>query len=315
MAEKLVFGTDIDNVTIKNINGKLTAVVNVEDGEDEFEVVTNYVEPQEDNEFYVETVRAKLRHKTTQFMTDAVKRERKPRSAPVNESFVDPITTDAIVEGTTIKVIPHNIYNKSAIDGYDISLGTLDGFDKYFSTSDYPNAKAFNAAHVGKTFTVTTHERFARANGHPLVKPTEIQVAYPTVLYEEGTAKVNVEQSVSRLYVNLDLFHLQEVSSNNFTTDSTIIDAYHHAITQLDVSTLKVQYKLVTTDDAVITGEIPVDSSSLGHDSMLMLNRGQVSDYYNHSYKSEKWTFPAIEVEGFNFKLRVTIDPYVDGNA
>ena len=323
MAEQLVFGADIDNVTIKNINGKLTGVVNVEDGEDEFEVVTNYVEPQEDNEFYVETVRAKLRHKTTQFMTDAVKRERKPRSAPVNESFVDPITADAIVEGTIIKVIPHNIYNKSAIDGYDIVLDTLDGFDKYFSTSDYPNAKAFNAAHAGKTFTVTTHERFARANGHPLVKPTEIQVAYPTVLYEEGTAKVNVEQSASvnveqsasRLYVNLDLFHLQEVSSNNFTTDSTIIDEYRRAVSQLDLSTLKVQYKLVTTDDAAITGEIPMDSSSLGRDSMLMLNRGQVSDYYNHSYKSEKWIFPAIEVEGFNFKLRVTIDPYVDGNA
>ena len=188
MAETIVFGADIDNVTIKNIDDKLTAVIDVENAEDEFEVVTDYVKPQEDDDYYVESVFAKFRHKATQLMTDAFKKEKKPRSAPVNESFVDPITADVTVEGTIIKVVPHNIYNKSAIDGYNISLGTLNGFDdKYYSKSDYSNAKAFNEANAGKTFTVTTNKRFAKANGHPLVKPTEIQVAYPTLPYEEHT--------------------------------------------------------------------------------------------------------------------------------
>ena len=60
MAEKIVFGADIDNVTIKNIDGKLTAIVDVENAEDEFEVVTDYVEPQEDDDYYVESVFANL---------------------------------------------------------------------------------------------------------------------------------------------------------------------------------------------------------------------------------------------------------------
>lgn len=100
MAEQIIFGADIDNVTIKNINGKLTAVIDVENAEDEFEVVTDYVEPQEDDDYYIESVFAKFRHKATQLMTDAFKKEKKPRSAPVNENFVAPITADVIVEGT-----------------------------------------------------------------------------------------------------------------------------------------------------------------------------------------------------------------------
>ena len=97
MAEQIVFGDDLDNVTVKNINGKLTAFVNVEDAEDEFEVVTDYVEPQEDDDYYVESVFAKFRHKATQLLTDAYKKEKKPRSAPVNESLTSPQT---YTEGT-----------------------------------------------------------------------------------------------------------------------------------------------------------------------------------------------------------------------
>ena len=294
MAEKFVFGADIDNVTIKNIDGKLTAVVNVEDAEDEFEVVNDYVEPQEDNDYYVESVFAKFRHKATQLLTGAYKKEKKPRSAPVNESFIDPITADATVEGTTIKVTPRNIYNESAIDGYDVSLGTLDGFNRVeFSKSDYPNAKAFNEAHASKTFTVTTNKRFATANGHPLVKPTEIQVAYPTLPYEEhtyapetGTSSYNLEY-VPRSYEGTETAELNTLLA--------LIDSTEH----------EVSYDVRYPDGTKISGTHTYTGN--------YLNRFEVSGYKNEQASYERWEFKPYVVEDFNGKLTVSPQTYTEG--
>lgn len=293
MAEKIVFGADIDNVTIKNIDGKLTAIVDVENAEDEFEVVTDYVEPQEDDDYYVESVYAKFRHKATQLMTDAFKKEKKPRSAPVNESFVDPITADVTVEGTTIKVVPHNIYNKSAIDGYDVSLGTLDGFDKYFSKSDYSNAKAFNEANAGKTFTVTTNKRFAKANGHPLVKPTEISVAYPTLPYEEhtyapetGTSSYNLEY-VPRSYAGTETAELNTLLA--------LMDSTEH----------EVSYVVRYPDGSEISGTHTYTGN--------YLNRFEISGYKNEMSSYERWEFKPYVVEYFNGKLTVSPQTYTEG--
>ena len=293
MAEQIVFGDDLDDVTIKNINGKLTAVIDVEGSEDEFEVVTNYVEPQEDDEFYVEAVFAKFRHKATQLLTDAYKKEKKPRSAPVNESFVDPITADATIDGTTIKVTPHNIYNKSAIDGYDVSLGTLEGFDKYFSTSDYQNAKAFNEAHAGKTFTVTTYKRFAKANGHPLVKPTEIQVAYPTLPYEEHTYAPEVGASS---------YSLEYLPRPYNGTDSNILT---ELLLLLDSTEHEVSYVVRYPDGAEISGTHTYTGK--------YLSRFDVSGYRNEASSYERWEFKPYIVENFNGKLTVSPQTYTEG--
>lgn len=294
MAEKIVFGADIDNVTIKNIDGKLTAVVNVEDAEDEFEVVTDYVEPQEDDDYYVESVFAKFRHKATQLLTDAYKKEKKPRSAPVNESFIDPITADATIEGTTIKVTPRNIYNKSAIDGYDVSLGTLDGFNRVeFSKSDYPNAKAFNEAHASKTFTVTTNKPFATSNGHPLVKPTEIQIAYPTLPYEEhtyapetGTSSYNLEY-VPRSYEGTETAELNTLLA--------LMDSTEH----------EVSYDVRYPDGTKISGTHTYTGN--------YLNRFEVSGYKNEQASYERWEFKPYVVEDFNGKLTVSPQTYTEG--
>lgn len=294
MAEKIVFGADIDSVTIKNIDGKLTAVVNVEDAEDEFEVVTDYVEPQEDDDYYVESVFAKFRHKATQLMTDAFKKEKKPRSAPVNENFVDPITADVTVEGTIIKVVPHNIYNKSVIDGYDVSLGTLNGFDdKYFSKSDYSNAKAFNEANAGKTFKVTTNKRFATANGHPLVKPTEIQVAYPTLPYEEHTYAPETGTSV---------YSLKYVPRPYSSTDSTILQ---ELLALIDSTEHEVSYVVRYPDGSEISGTHTYTGK--------YLSRLEVSGYKNEASSYERWEFKPYVVEDFNGKLTVSPQTYTEG--
>nr|DAF25388.1 MAG TPA: hypothetical protein [Caudoviricetes sp.] len=315
MAEKIVFGADIDNVTIKNIDGKLTAIVDVENAEDEFEVVTDYVEPQEDDDYYVESVFAKFRHKATQLMTDAFKKEKKPRSAPVNENLVDPITTDVTVEGTTIKVVPHNIYNKSAIDGYDVSLGTLDGFDQVeFSKSDYPNAKAFNEAHAGKTFKVTTFQRFAKAGGHPLVKPTEFQVAYPTLPYLEGTAKVDMEHSAYLIVAELR-YSAIATTNPEVNSNPAFYNDLQNAISNLDVSNIKMRYELLTSEGNTLTGEVNVDTDTYRYNiGNLTVARNNVPDYINHTIKHEKWTLDPITVEGFYTKFQITFEPYEDTN-
>lgn len=313
MAEQIVFGADIDNVTIKNINGKLTAVVNVEDAEDEFEVVTDYVEPQEDDEFYVESVFAKFRHKATQLMTDAFKKEKKPRSTPVNESFVNPIVVDVFTQGNIIKVTPRDTFSKSSIDGYDITTSQLNGFDdKYFSTSDYPNAKAFNEANAGKTFTVTTFKRYAESEGHPVVKPTEIQVTYPTLKYVEGTGEAEIGYSAYYVTSEIGIGHVSGAVPAEFNTDPEIIEGFRKAVSELDASAITMHYELTTTDGQVITGDAPIDQTSLTNYSMISTDRSTIADYTSHTFKSEKWSLSPLTVEGFNFKLTISFKPYTE---
>lgn len=314
MAEKIVFGADIDNVTIKNVNGVLVAVGGSEAAEDEVETLSAYTSPVEDDEHYVETTRQWLRHKPTQMMWEAKKIERKPRSAPVNESLTDPITADVTIEDSTIKVVPHNIYNTSTIDGHDVSLSTLEGFEQYFSKSNYSNAKAFNEAHAGKTFKVTTFQRFAKAGGHPLVKPTEFQVAYPTLPYLEGTAKVEMEHSAYLIVAELR-YSAIAATNPEVNSNPAFYNDLQNAISNLDVSNIKMRYELLTSEGNTLTGEVSVDADTYrANAGNLVVNRNNVPDYINHSIKHEKWSLDPITLEGFYTKFRVTFEPYGDTN-
>lgn len=316
MAEKIVFGADIDNVTIKNIDGKLTAVVNVEDAEDEFEVVTNYVEPQEDDDYYVESVFAKFRHKATQLLTDAYKKEKKPRSAPVNESFTSPLTTVTHEERgvITIRVEGSAI---SQVDGKSLTYSEYNSSNTYieFNKSNYPSAKVFNEANAGKTFTVTTKKRYAESEGHPVVKPTEIQVAYPTLKYTEGTGKAELGHDA--YYVNAELSSSRTTGTfpSEFYTSTELLDEFRRAVSELDASAITMHYELVTTEGQTFTGDAPIDQTSLTNYNVISVDRSTISDYTSHTFKSEKWTLAPITVESFNFKLVISFEPYVDGNA
>ena len=294
MAEQIIFGADIDNVTIKNIDGKLTAIVDVENAEDEFEVVTDYVEPQEDDDYYVESTFAKFRHKATQLLTDAYKKEKKPRSVPVNESFTPPLTTVTHeergvitigVEGTVI----------SQVDGKSLAYSDYNPANAYVEVnkSDYPNAKAFNEANAGKTFTVTTAKRYAESEGHPVVKPTEIQVAYPTLPYEEhtyapetGTSSYNLEY-VPRSYEGTETAELNTLLA--------LIDYTEH----------EVSYVVRYPDGSEISGTHTYTGK--------YLNRFEVSGYKNEASSYERWEFKPYVVEDFNGKLTVSPQTYTEG--
>lgn len=294
MAEKIVFGADIDNVTIKNIDGKLTAIVDVENAEDEFEVVNDYVEPQEDEDYYVESIFAKFRHKATQLLTDAYKKEKKPRSAPVNESFTPPLTAVTYEERGVITIgVEGSVI--SQVDGKSLAYSDYNPVNTYVEAnkSDYANAKAFNEANAGKTFTVTTKKRYAESEGHPVVKPTEIQVAYPTLPYEEhtyapetGTSAYSLEY-VPRPYSSIDSTILQELLA--------LIDSTEH----------EVSYVVRYPDGSEISGTHTYTGK--------YLSRLEVSGYKNEASSYERWEFKPYVVENFNGKLTVSPQTYTEG--
>lgn len=315
MAEQIVFGADIDNVTIKNINGKLTAVVNVENAEDEFEVVTDYVEPQEDDDYYVESVFAKFRHKATQLLTDAYKKEKKPRSAPVNESLAAPLTAVTHEERGVITIGVEGSAI-SQVDGKSLTYSEYNPSNTYvdINKSDYANAKAFNTANAGKTFTVTTAKRYAESEGHPVVKPTEIQVAYPTLPYLEGTAKIEMEHSA---YIVGAEIRNSDIAATNPEVNSSpsFYEDLQNAISNLDVSNIKMRYELLTSEGNTLTGEVNVDADIYRYNSgSLSVGRNTVPDYINHNIKHEKWTLDPVTVEGFYTKFQITFKPYEETN-
>lgn len=316
MAEQIIFGADIDNVTIKNINGKLTAVIDVENAADEFEVVTDYVEPQEDDDYYVESVFAKFRHKATQLMTDAFKKEKKPRSAPVNESLTEPLTAEIHEERGVITLLMSGSA-VSQVDGKALSYSDYNPANTYveINKSDYQNAKAFNTANAGKTFTVTTKKRYAKSEGHPVVKPTEIQVAYPTLKYTEGTGKAELRHDA--YYVNAELSSSRTTGTfpSEFYTSAELLDEFRRAVSELDASAITMHYELVTTEGQTFTGDAPIDQTSLTNYNVVSVDCSTISDYTSHTFKSEKWTLAPITVESFNFKLVISFEPYVNGNA
>lgn len=315
MAEKIVFGADIDNVTIKNINNKLTAIVDVENAEDEFEVVTNYVEPQEDDDYYVESVFAKFRHKATQLLTDAYKKEKKPRSAPVNESLTSPLTAEVHEERGVITLLATG-NAVSQVDGKSLAYSNYNPANTYVEVnkSDYANAKAFNTANAGKTFTVTTAKRYAESEGHPLVKPTEFQVAYPTLPYLEGTAKVDMEHSAYLIVAELR-YSAIAATNPEVNSNPAFYNDLQNAISNLDVSNIKMRYELLTSEGNTLTGEVNVDADTYkANDGNLVVFRNNVPDYINHSIKHEKWTLDPITVEGFYTKFHITFEPYEETN-
>lgn len=293
MAEKIVFGADIDNVTIKNIDGKLTAIVDVENAEDEFEVVTNYVEPQEDDDYYVESVFAKFRHKATQLLTDAYKKEKKPRSAPVNESLTAPLTAEVQENNGVITLLATGDV-VSQVDG--TSLHYLDynpANTVKVNKSDYANAKAFNEANAGKTFTVTTDKRYATSEGKPVVKPTEIQVTYPTLPYEEHTYAPETGTSA---------YSLEYVPRSYDGTETAELNTL---LALMDSTEHEVSYIVRYPDGSEISGTHTYTGK--------YLSRLEVSGYKNEASSYERWEFKPYVVENFNGKLTVSPQSYTEG--
>lgn len=301
MAEKIVFGADIDNVTIKNVNGVLVAVGGSEAAEDEVETLSAYTSPVEDDEHYVETTTQWLHHKPTQAVWSAKKSERKPRSAPVNERIVEALIAEFQDNGNSLLLeVPHEYYT-SAVDGYNpyhVELNS-NNVTVTVNKSDYANAKAFNEANAGKSFTITTQKRYAASEGHPVVKPTELQVAYPTLLYVEKT--VNPTTSHDAYAVGIDLSLIGDTEPNYVERNIRSIEEEGKS------KTFTVHYTLRKNDGRELTGTHTFTD-------WYSFDRREVADYGNdNSVTYEKWDFEPFVLEGFYAKFTVNPQPYVEG--
>ena len=304
MAEKIVFGADIDNVTIKNVNGVLVAVGGSESAEDEVEVLSSHQALVETDENYVESVSYWLRHKATQAVWEAKKEELRTRSAPVSESFVsgplfDSKFTDVDVNDDNLELTLADAEITSAVDN---KVGKPAEFFtnvpvEHFSKSSFENAKAFNEAHADSKYRVTTKKRYAESAGHPIVQETTLELPYPKLPYyvEENLTTVP-NYGVHYIFLDLD-------TANDSNDSSSTYRQYLNDLQNSGRLQIQAHYKL-TISDRVIEGDHTFYS--------VDINREEVPDYADNmsNIVSQEWTFSPITVQGFYGKFIVTPGVY-----
>lgn len=175
MAVIIIRENDLDDKTIKVVDGKVTApgaVIEVLDKSTLVDTETHYVK----------TTPRIVIHRESGATWDANIVELVERSAPQQERFSD--TPVAEVNELANNFI---VRATSAIDGhhYNEVVGA-------FNRADYINAKDFNEKHAGQKLTFTTPERFATSDDKGKVLPTTVEVDYPQLPYKEGTEKATL---------------------------------------------------------------------------------------------------------------------------
>lgn len=310
MAEQIVFGADIDNVTIKNINGKLVAIGGSESAEDEVEVLSSHQALAETDENYVESVSYWLRHKATQAVWEAKKEEFRARSAPVSESFVSGPAFDA--KFTTVNVDNDNLElmlaDAEITSAVDNKVGKPSEFFtnvpvEHFSKSGFENAKAFNEAHADSKYRVTTKKRYAESTEHPIVQETTLELPYPKLPYY-------VEENLTTLPANEKHYIYSYIDSPDFRSFSyrgesnAIYSQYFNELRNSGRLQVQVHYKLTLEDNRVIEGDHTI--------YQIDLDREEVPDYADNvsNIVSQEWTFSPITVQGFYGKFVVTPGVY-----
>lgn len=298
MAEKIVFGADIDNVTIKNVNGVLVAVGGSESAEDEVEVLSSHQALVETDENYVESVSYWLRHKATQAVWEAKKEELRARSAPVSESFVSGPAFDT--KFTTVNVNDDNLEltlaDAEITSAVDNKVGKPTEFFtnvpvEHFSKSSFENAKAFNEAHADSKYRVTTKKRYAESTGHPIVQETTLELPYPKLPYAEENLTTVPNYGAHYIFLGI-----------SDAGDSTYSQYFNDLVNSGRLQ-IQAHYKL-TVSGRVIEGDHTFYS--------VDINREEVPNYANNigNIDSQEWTFSPITVQGFYGKFVVTPGVY-----
>ena len=176
MAIIIIRESDLDDKTIKVVDGKVTAPGAVL----ELLEPTTFVDT---DTHYVKRTPRHVLHRETGAVWNATIMEMVERPAPQQEYFLGAPTASADTVNNNNFIIEAD----SAIDGhhYNEAVGA-------FNRADYTNAKDFNEKHAGKKLTFTTPERFS-GNAEPgKILPTTIEVDYPQLPYKEGTEKATL---------------------------------------------------------------------------------------------------------------------------
>lgn len=151
--------------------------------EAEIEQVTNYVEPQEDDEHYVQREDIKLRDRTSGFMWDSYKSVLKDRAPARDEILRTPLSVNLMRDALALNFEVSNTSNHSAHDDQQISLQDDPDNQASFNLENYDNVttEEFNRTLAGKKIKYTTNARFSNMEGKPKIRETAFEVAYPVV--------------------------------------------------------------------------------------------------------------------------------------
>lgn len=180
MAIIIIRESDLDNNTIKVVDGKVAAPGA------EIEVLDNFEAGDTDTHYSV-VQHKHLKHVQTGAMWQANVVEMRERGATVTEHFA------SVPTAKFFRSPPYGWFESnatSAVDGktYTKQLGN-------FNLNDYANAKDFNEKHAGQKLQFTVEDRFSEAGDKPKVLGTTVEIDYPQLPFNEGTSLATLSAS------------------------------------------------------------------------------------------------------------------------
>lgn len=154
--------------------------------EAEIEQVTNYVEPQEDDEHYVQREEIKLRDRTSGFMRDSYKSVLKDRAPARAEEAT--INAEIATSGTPyIRIfgVTSNIDGTAVAGDYE--------YEYEQDLSRFNTTKEYNDFVKDKKIKLVTSKRFANTlEGKPMIRSTTLEASYPvTIKWWNGKVDIN----------------------------------------------------------------------------------------------------------------------------
>lgn len=165
--------------------------------EAEIEQVTNYVEPQEDDEHYVKKECIKLRDRASGYMWDSCKVTLKDRAPARDEeaSFTSEISIDSGVYTITPSSPVSNIDGVTLTDRFGSFEYSSDILNERFETT-----KAYNDFVKDKKIKFTTNKRFADSlEGKPMIRSTVLEAPYP-VMQDEVVEATYAADGINSVY-------------------------------------------------------------------------------------------------------------------
>ena len=183
MAEIIIIReSDLDNSTIKVVNGKVAAPGA------EIEVLDSFEKQDTDTHYYEGSTKF-LKHVETGAVWQAEIGKMKERAAPRNEELT-PESTAVFFKGSEDNQWTFNL--TSAISGNTIAAEPREAGNYTYNTgifAQYANAKEANAALANEKLTITTNEYFAdNVDGKPKILATTLELPYPEIPYKDGKA-------------------------------------------------------------------------------------------------------------------------------
>lgn len=163
--------------------------------EAEIEQVQGYVEPQEDDERYVQREVIKLRDRTSGFMWDSYKSVLKDRAPARDEEAT--INAEIVTGGSTPYIRIFDV--TSNIDGTAVA----GNYECEQDLSRFNTTKEYNDFIKGKKIKLVTNKRFADSlEGKPMIRSTTLEASYP-VMQERAEERT---WSFTNAYGYLDVY-------------------------------------------------------------------------------------------------------------